>query len=55
MTNIINVANITSSGLLNSSRLNSPYALRPTFYISNKIELTGEGTLSNPFRITGVG
>ncbi len=43
-----------SYGHMEGVSLRNAFAIRPTFYISNEIELTDEGTLSNPFRITGV-
>ena len=42
----------TSSGV-NNGNATSARGIRPAIYVKNNIELTGDGTVSNPYRITG--
>ncbi len=42
---------IAPDGHLGNGSLHNKYAICPTFYLVSNIELTGDGTLSNPFRI----
>ncbi len=46
---------IASDGGVYALGASNVQAIRPTFYLSNEIDLTGEGSLSNPFRIPGIG
>ena len=45
------VYNCDSDGQVNHYDLNNELSLRPTFYLSSETKLSGEGTLSNPFKI----
>ena len=41
-----------SNGHLNASNVTNAYAVRPVFYLTSDIRLSGEGTESNPFIIS---
>ncbi len=45
---------VTGLGDVNRDYLDSEHALRPSFYLASDIELTGEGSLIEPFRITSL-
>ena len=43
---------VNTSGYLGNNYLTFTYAVRPVFYLQSEVNLTGQGTVSDPFRIT---
>ncbi len=50
-TNFIAIRLIYPTGLFDSTTSSDPKPIRPVFYLSNDILITGEGTLTEPFKI----
>ena len=44
---------ITSDGYFSSYYPDSPFGVRPAFYLKSSVTLTGDGTETNPYRIAG--
>lgn len=45
------VFNATNHGIINTCNMTSVLSIRPTFYLTNNIRYTGNGTLANPYKI----
>ena len=45
---------MSARGDLNHSKSNETNAVRPVFFLTSDIELSGEGTIESPFRVAGI-